>query len=133
MRYPSPNINRITSLLFRKFVSQLFAKKFAMTDYDPYNDFWEDFLTGVVVAIITMRISNKTKDENDNNENDSTENGSNNNRKLIAIDFIFMNSMEFFMDLVLKVLKVREVMEGSWKDWEIVQNWKLSFNNPNMN
>ncbi|PKY56188.1 hypothetical protein RhiirA4_476283 [Rhizophagus irregularis] len=43
-----------------------------MTDYDPYNDFWGDFLTGVVVTIIATRISDKTKDENDGYNNKKT-------------------------------------------------------------
>ncbi|PKC07506.1 hypothetical protein RhiirA5_399817 [Rhizophagus irregularis] len=43
-----------------------------MTDYDPYNDFWGDFLTGVVVTIIATRISDKTKDENDGCNNKKT-------------------------------------------------------------
>ncbi|PKK62446.1 hypothetical protein RhiirC2_717692 [Rhizophagus irregularis] len=61
-----------------------------MTDYDPYNDFWGDFLTGVVVTIIATRISDKTKDENDGCNNKKTKKK---NYLDILDDFIIFGSL----------------------------------------
>ncbi|CAB4386718.1 unnamed protein product [Rhizophagus irregularis] len=45
-----------------------------MTDYNPLQNFWGDFINGVTVAIIATRLSSSnTKDLNDNTD-DRTEN-----------------------------------------------------------
>ena len=77
-----------------------------MTDYDPYDDFWGDFLTGIVVAIIATRISDKTKDKNDNNDNVNNDNVNNDNDN---------NDIGIFKTLILKI-----------KEYIVMQN-NLSF------
>ncbi|GBC27910.2 hypothetical protein GLOIN_2v1571440 [Rhizophagus irregularis DAOM 181602=DAOM 197198] len=74
-----------------------------MTDYDPYNDFWGDFLTGVVVTIIATRISDKTKDENDGCNNKKTKKK---NYLDILDDFIIFALLFFVNPSSIKQIEV---------------------------
>src|SRR6266498_3949513 len=82
-----------------------------MTDYDPFNDFWGDFITGVGVAMIATRISGKAEDGN-NITGGETEDGNNNKKKVgdVLDDIIIFSSLNA-MNIYLPITWLKYINE----------------------